>query len=166
MKNKIIELSKINRETFIKNGFRTCFIPYDENDIEIYKTFVIWDKIGFRIVKNERKYSTHKFYFKCLKLAIENGLFEKMIERGFITDRYYVVLFTKYKNDIEIANYLLKWFCLQLLENPDGTYSVDSISYDRMNESEFKDYVNKKAIPFLIDILQITEDQLLLEASK
>jgi hypothetical protein len=119
-------------------------------------------------VSQSRNYENHKYLFRVIEKCIENGIVERLIDKGIISYRVYSSLFMIYKTDTEVILYLLKWFLLPLIEkvlpNGIGVKEVQSISFEKMDNIDFLSF-RAKCINWLSDVIGVESSKLMEEVN-
>jgi hypothetical protein len=148
--------------------FKTVLIPVDEEDIKTFKNVKVGQVLYCKIQSN-RSYERHKFLFRVFVVAIDNGILEKMVTKGIISQAILDYYMQTMKNETDVILFLSKWFLLPLEKAffPDGKdgLKVSSISFEAMSEIDFLDFRDNKLVPWVADILEI-DQQLLRDMAK
>jgi hypothetical protein len=145
--------------------FKTVLIPIDEEDIETFENVKLGQVLYCKI-QSDRSYQRHKFLFRIFTVAIDNGILEKMVTKGIISQAVLDYYLQTMKNETDVILFLSKWFLLPLELLPNGeNLKVSSISFDAMPEIDFLDFRDNKLVPWVADILEI-DQQLLRDMAK
>jgi hypothetical protein len=166
MKNEIT-LVKVIREDI---PFKTCLIPLENIDIEIYKLITVGGIIHCSI-KSDRTYPVHKWLWKMILHAISCGINEKdckVYGTDFILKKE--VIHARYIESgcdwIETWREILQTLYLPKLVitdlNGEKKEVTGSISYKKLDEIEMKRFENNVSL-FFSDNLEMGQDDFIRE---
>lgn len=164
---KKVKSSEISRD-------HSCLILVSTTDIERYKKISL-NSIISADIKKDRKYSTHKFLFRMIDFALENGINEldcKIMGTDILLTSQTIrsIIAENGHDDIRAWLTILETLFLPMIEKTNLKTGlkekvVGSISYQSIDEIEMKIFQDKVAL-FFSDNLNMHLSQFRIEANK